>query len=104
MANSLNSILESGRDPFTESTFFNNETIPPKFTDPLPDSQRQDEVTIVTLFLIKPGIDLNICCEELERQLERERKNETYLTHQSNMIKTDDIQPMRAYVPLYRTV
>ena len=50
LANSLNSILESGRDPFTESTFFNNETIPPKFTDPLPDSQRQDEVTIVTLF------------------------------------------------------
>merc|ERR1711935_900091 len=34
---------ELGRDPFTESTFFNNETIPPKFTDPLPESQRQDE-------------------------------------------------------------
>merc|ERR1711962_356962 len=33
----------TGKDPFTDSTFFNNETIPPKFTDPLPDSQRQNE-------------------------------------------------------------
>jgi len=31
----------TGKDPFTDSTFFNNETVPPKFTDPLPDSQRQ---------------------------------------------------------------
>merc|ERR1711990_357918 len=33
----------TGKDPFTDSTFFNNETVPPKFTDPLPDSQRQTE-------------------------------------------------------------
>merc|ERR1712131_398764 len=33
----------TGKDPFTDSTFFNNETVPPKFTDPLPDSQRPKE-------------------------------------------------------------
>jgi len=34
---------DSGKDPFTDSAFFNNETIPPKFTDPLPESQRHEE-------------------------------------------------------------
>ena len=39
----LFSFSATGKDPFTDSTFFNNETVPPKFTDPLPESQRQKE-------------------------------------------------------------
>ena len=47
----LNIFSATGKDPFTDSTFFNNETVPPKFTDPLPDSQRQTE-EVKSFFLV----------------------------------------------------
>merc|ERR1712062_482041 len=70
---------ESGKDPFNESAFFNTETVPPKFTDPLPESQREP---------VKQDEDMGSGASRNSSRSHSPKKEETAPTIESETVET----------------